>query len=77
MTGTRFLYAPLEAYIAARHRPEDGELGGRAIGAAVGFSPKTVNYWQHVGHLTVDTADKCAVALGQHPSAIWPEWWHT
>jgi len=36
--------------------------------------PRQVHRWQHNG-LTVNEADRVAVRLGVHPSAIWPDWW--
>lgn len=39
------------------------------------LSSRTVRRWKEAG-VPVEAADRVAVALGLHPSAVWPvEWW--
>ncbi|HRD17221.1 MAG TPA: hypothetical protein PK181_10365 [Methanothrix soehngenii] len=45
----------------------------KEICSILGVSPDLIKRFQREG-LSVDEADKVAYKLGEHPSAIWPEW---
>lgn len=44
------------------------------LAAATGQHARTLHRWAHMG-LTVDQADRLAVAVGFHPAEVWPAWW--
>jgi hypothetical protein len=71
-----FPYPPLRAVALLRLTPDLALLGRgcRTIASIVGVSLRTVQRWERHG-LGLFEADKAASTLGQHPSAIWPEWW--
>jgi hypothetical protein len=76
----RLPYAPLEEYVLARHKPPPdhtyAELGAGGIGEVLGVDATVVRRWKRNGNVRLYDADKIAVTLGQHPSAIWGElWW--
>ncbi len=51
-----------------------GDMTVEDIAAAVGFAPRSVQRWKHMG-LTRANADKAAVAIGAHPASVWPGRW--
>lgn len=64
--GGRLPLAPLLAAV-------DGSSGLLAL--RVGVDRRTVTRWRHEG-LDALRADRCAVALGQHPAEVWGRaWW--
>lgn len=58
---------PLEPLVA-RH----GGVSGLA--RALGRNRAQVGKWRQRG-VTLDSADRIAVALGLHPVEVWPEWY--
>jgi hypothetical protein len=73
---TRFAYTPLETHLSRHYGDHDNPVYGcRRVAHLLGVSPNTVTRWRHEG-IPLDRADKIAVRLGEHPSTIWPEWWH-
>lgn len=40
----------------------------------IGVSDRQVRRAKTEG-LTVDTADRWAIAAGHHPGLVWPDWW--
>lgn len=46
-----------------------------ALAVKVGVHPKTASRWRAAGYLSAVHADAAAIALGLHPSLIWPGWW--
>ena len=44
------------------------------VAATTGFDRRTVASWAQAG-ICETYADRCAVALGVHPSAVWDDWW--
>ena len=44
------------------------------LAAAVGVEIRTMWRWRSAGYLTELQADRAAIALGVHPTAIWPDW---
>ena len=62
----RFPFADLEALL--------GECPTRVIAARLGVSTRTVWRWR-AGGLTVDQADRAAIAAGWHPGTVWDTWW--
>ena len=47
----------------------------RELGVRVGVTVDTVRKWAHRDRVPDLRADALAVALGLHPSLLWPEWW--
>lgn len=64
MTGHRWPWEPLGAIVA-------GSLSTQA--ARLGVHPRQVPRWRTEG-LSDAMADRCAIAVGLHPSIIWPGW---
>jgi len=75
----RFPFAPLAQHLSAF--TEEGttftelRCGYAQAARVLGFSDRQVYRWRTAG-LSERAADRVAVALGVHPSAIWGElWW--
>jgi len=47
-----------------------------ALATQIGVEPRTLYRWRKAG-LTLDQADRAAIALTSHPALIWPGHWHT
>jgi lambda repressor-like predicted transcriptional regulator len=60
------LIAVLESHCRARSL--------RALARATGIDRRTFERLRHRQRIRSDSADRIAVALGRHPSEIWPEW---
>jgi hypothetical protein len=43
------------------------------LAVLTGFPARTIHRWAHAGLRDIQ-ADRAAVALGKHPSNIWPNW---
>jgi hypothetical protein len=41
---------------------------------SLGFNRETVGRWRRGGYLRLDSAERCADALGVHPLEIWPDY---
>lgn len=50
-----------------------GAVTAREVGSILGYDITVVRSWNIRG-LGERTADHVAVTIGEHPSAIWPEW---
>ncbi len=46
----------------------------RSVASVLDEPVERVRRWGDRG-IPINAADRCATRLGQHPSAIWPEWW--
>lgn len=46
----------------------------RSITEVTGIDRRTFERLRHRRRIRSDSADRIAVALGRHPSEIWPEW---
>lgn len=81
----RLAFAPIEEYIQVRfgnrviptvcnggewtlQSPQD------MLALTIGTGRSTIYKWRREG-VTVDTADRIAIALGLHPSTLWPDWY--
>lgn len=80
MSAARFPVEPLERIVNVRVHEGDSTGGaystpmGRHL-AAAGYRPGTIRQWRHKGGIPIVAADRLAIHLGEHPSAIWPDWW--
>ncbi|MEM7272659.1 MAG: hypothetical protein AAF547_06225 [Actinomycetota bacterium] len=45
-----------------------------ALADQLGVEPRTIYRWRAAG-LSIDQADRTAIALDSHPAIIWPEQW--
>lgn len=83
---TRWPLEPLLAYAAARAERYQHPIGlagncarcpycysAKNLAAEVGVTSRSAERWRSAG-LTDEMADRCATALGAHPSAIWSDW---
>lgn len=77
-SDARLPFEPLVPYIEAQWRPISDKVSHISIhGKAqqvIGANRSNVHRWRRRG-LTLDSADRCATALGLHPANVWPEWW--
>lgn len=64
--------APLAELVARRY--DMPSVGCRPLAEACGVSRERALGWLTGMRLSIDDADKAAVALGEHPSAIWDDW---
>ncbi len=78
---TRLPFAPLDQHarihrdMAPRGTQHDGTAwSDRNLADLLGVTRRAVVRWRHAG-IPIYSADRAAVALGVHPSLIWPEWW--
>jgi len=46
----------------------------RALAGDIKIDRRTLERLRHRRRLRLDCADRIAVALGRHPSELWPEW---
>lgn len=67
-SSTHLLRWPLQPLFDAT-----GTTEYRQLAALTGFAARTIHRWAHAGIQDIQ-ADRAAVALGQHPSNIWPNW---
>lgn len=77
----RLPYGPLRRFVGpvfqlgigvARHDVVGADVA--ALADLVGVAPRSVHRWSIEG-VPLNRADEVAVALGVHPSAIWPQWY--
>lgn len=77
-------FAPLVEWLAERECPGiEFTQNGRSdlavpagwIAWRVGVHKATAYRWMRAGHLSIDHADRAAIALGVHPVLIWPEFY--
>jgi hypothetical protein len=66
--STHSLRWPLEPLFDATDTTEYKQLA-----VLTGFPARTIHRWAHAGLRDIQ-ADRAAVALGKHPSNIWPNW---
>jgi lambda repressor-like predicted transcriptional regulator len=62
------------ARAAIERRAADRDVGTRELAIDLGLDRRTVQRLLLRDRLRSDTADRIAVALGKHPSELWPEW---
>lgn len=85
MNGARgyFPFAPVQRELEDRfERISDQRRPGQFIEAGdahrsstlLGYDRKRIGEWRNGKLLTVDAADRCAIALGLHPLDLWPDW---
>lgn len=68
----RFFGPVFQLGVGVTHRDVEG-ADVTALADIVGVAKRSVHRWSVEG-VPVHRADKVAVALGVHPSAIWSEW---
>ena len=79
-TPARFPFAPLERQAELRFPEQDRERNGQPktpaalLFHAAGLGRHLISRWRRDG-VPLDGADRLAMALGEHPCAVWPEWW--
>ena len=66
--STHLLRWPLQPLFDATDTTEYKQLA-----RLTGFPARTIHRWAHNG-ISDRNADRAAVALGKHPSNIWPNW---
>jgi len=82
--GPRFDYSRLEVMLlgsdhltrqrsGGNSRMKDTQVMPAVVAAACNTHQSQVHRWKKEG-LTFYAADKAAIAIGKHPSVIWPEW---
>jgi hypothetical protein len=67
----RFPFAPLGLIVARRYGPD---VSPQTVAELFDVSTRTLSRWKQNG-LMFQSADRAAVAVGLHPSLVWPEWW--
>lgn len=68
-------YYPAEpAQRAMRRLADHNELSICELAALLGLDRRTVQRTLAKTRLRTDAADHIAVALGHHPSELWPDW---
>ncbi len=68
----RFSFDPLYRYVCSR--VDDPNPSLVTVATVCHVAKRTIIRWQTAG-LTITAADNAAVAIGVHPSLIWPDWW--
>lgn len=76
--GPRFPFGPLADYygpviVPNLTGPRSLVSPTRVIGELAGVNRRTISRWQRDG-IPERHADRLAVAVGAHPSEIWPDW---
>ncbi len=66
---------PVRRLLLARAEAYDVTL--TEVGDALGLPRRTLHRVLASPHLRWDAADRIAVALGHHPSELWPGWFDT
>lgn len=82
--AVRLPLAPLDelARLRARKLPRgttgdsytQADWSDRDLADSLAVGRREVSRWRRDG-LTITAADRAATALGEHPSAVWPDWW--
>ncbi len=67
----RFPFAPLQALVQRRYGMD---VSPAFVAEVFDVSTRTLIRWKQNG-LMFQSADRAAVAVGLHPSLVWPEWW--
>ena len=62
------------ARLLLRARAELNDVPMTEVGDVLGLPRRTLHRLLASSQLRWDTADRVAVALGQHPSELWPDW---
>ena len=65
----RVPYAPLARFV------DENTATMRQVADAIGVTRRTVELWNSDGGIPEQAADKAAIHLGVHPSAIWGDDW--
>jgi hypothetical protein len=65
----RLPYEPLARFI------DENTANMRQVAEAIGVARRTVELWSSGGGIPEQAADKAAIRLGVHPSAIWGDDW--
>jgi lambda repressor-like predicted transcriptional regulator len=73
MSERRFMATEPARHAVAREAMRR-QIGLSGLARALGLDRSTLYRLQHRDRLRDDAADHIAVALGRHPSEIWPEW---
>lgn len=74
-TGVGATTFPIEPVLRLlRARADRDGLSLTELVAVLPLPARTVFGWLARGSLRWDSADRMAVALGQHPAQIWPDW---
>jgi transcriptional regulator with XRE-family HTH domain len=55
-------------------RARSGSITQRELATAAGVALRTVSRWWARGSVPAWAADELAVAVGEHPALLWPEW---
>lgn len=53
--------------------PHPREGGQGAFARAAGFTRRSIVRWKRTGRIRIDSADRAAVGIGEHPIMFWPE----
>lgn len=85
MTRPTLPVEPLERWARANLHPASrhvadqegrmGHLAASTIATAVGVKPHTLSGWRRRKSIPLHAADRAAIHLGLHPTAIWPDWY--
>lgn len=67
----RFPFAPLNLIVTRRY---GADVSPHTVAEVFDVSARTLLRWKQNG-LMFQSADRAAVAVGLHPSLVWPEWW--
>jgi len=66
--------APLLAFAGRQLLDQGHPASAKRLGAAIGVTPRQICRYRAGSSVMTGTADRAAIALGVHPSAVWPEW---